>query len=150
MSMHFLFQAEPEEVLPHHGVPSLLTNPDSVYLVVQVGVVFELCALPRIAVYHLEKAIAADADHRTISGANATGRLLTDACFTCGGKKLDRTFRRARLTRDILEKGLEYRGVPVEVRVIRTEGGVTAHLLSRLGRPANILLHTLGRPTAEG
>ena len=89
---------------------------------VQGGMLVELRGLPPVAKAQLREAAQTVVGKRHISCANAIGQALTAAGFTCGGKALSRKVRPSRLARTIWERGLEFGGEVVEIRLIRTEG----------------------------
>jgi hypothetical protein len=87
---------------------------------VQGGVLMELRNLPPEALENLRDAMALVVGKRTASCANATGRVLTIAGFTCNGRALKHKLRPMTLAKAIWDGGLEYHGNPIEMRVIRT------------------------------
>lgn len=104
---------------------------------VQGGMFVELRGLSHQARAALRNALEQDVGKRHVSCANATGRALTAAGFTCGGRKLSRKVRPMRLARTIWERGLEFRGEAIELRLIRTNGGtVTDHFAGVIRKEA--------------
>lgn len=93
---------------------------------VQGGVLVQLRNLPEEAIDRLRAAMQSGAGQRSISCANANGRMLTAAGFTCGGKAMTRAVRPMKLARRVWEDGLEFKGEPVDLRIIRTDGGTVS------------------------
>jgi hypothetical protein len=87
---------------------------------VQGGVFVELRNLPPETVEDLRNAMGSMVGRRTVSCANATGRVLKTAGFTCNGRSLATKLRPMTLAKAIWDGGLECNGKPVELRVIRT------------------------------
>ncbi len=107
---------------------------------VQGGVFVELRDLPPVAVERLRQATSGLVGRRTISCANATGRVLSRAGFTCDGRTLAFTVRPMTLAKAIWDGGLEFDGKPVELRVIRTNAGtVSDHFLGVLRKEGTSL-----------
>lgn len=118
---------------------------------VQGGVLVELRGLPESAASQLRAAMTKGVGKRHISCANATGRALTAAGFTCGGKKLSRKIRPMRLARTIWERGLEFHGEKVELRLIRTNGGtVTDHFAGVIGKEATSGFRAVKKVMSKG
>jgi len=93
---------------------------------VQGGVLVQLRNLPDEAIARLRAAMEHGSGRRTISCANANARMLAAAGFTCGGKAMTRAVRPMRLARRVWENGLEFNGRPVDLRIIRTDGGTVS------------------------
>lgn len=97
----------------------------------QAGVLFELCGLPDEALSRLRAAMAQYSDKRCPSCANINARVLDTAGFTSGGKRLTGVFRPSRLASRLWRRGLEYDGMPVDLRIIQTsDQEVTDHFVS--------------------
>lgn len=109
---------------------------------VQGGVLFELRDLPDVAVEQLNAAMAELAGRRSITCARANARVLDRAGFTSGGRRLRRCVRPTTMAARLWRNGLEYNGVPVEVRVIRTASARTSdHFRAVVGKE----LRSVGR-----
>jgi hypothetical protein len=102
---------------------------------VQGGVFIELRDLPPYALVKLREGMEKMHGRKTITCANATGRVLTHAGFTCHGQPLARKVRPMKLAESIWDGGLEFNGKPVELRIIRTTSGtVSDHFVGVLGK----------------
>jgi hypothetical protein len=100
---------------------------------VQGGVFVELRDLPPEALVRLRQAMGDFEGRKTITCANATGRVLTQAGFTCNGHKLTYKVRPMTLAKAIWDGGLEYDGEAIVLRMIRTNSGtVSDHFLGVL------------------
>ncbi len=111
---------------------------------VQGGVFMELRDLPPAAVEQLRQAMTGLVGRRTISCASATGRVLSTAGFTCGGRSLAFTVRPMTLAKAIWDGGLEFNGKPVELRVIRTNTGtVSDHFIGVLRKEGTSLFRMI-------
>jgi hypothetical protein len=103
---------------------------------VQAGILFELRGLPDDAVAALRYHMQLISGHRNPSCANATGRVLTAADFTCGGHSLAHILRPSRLAARIWRHGLEYEGLPVDIRIVQAGDSVSDHFRSIWDREA--------------
>lgn len=103
---------------------------------VQAGILFELRGLPDDAVAALRYHMQRISGHRTPSCANATGRALTAAGFTCGGHSMARILRPSKLAGRIWRHGLEYEGLPVDIRIIQAGESVSDHFRTVWDREA--------------
>ncbi len=113
---------------------------------VQGGVFMELRDLPPDAVPRLREAMRAFEGRKTISCANATGRVMTNAGFTSSGHKLAYKVRPMTLAKTIWDGGLEYDGSAVALRVIRTSTGtVSDHFLGVLRKESTSLFRMVGK-----
>jgi hypothetical protein len=111
---------------------------------VQGGVFVELRNIPPEALESLRKAMSSLIGRRTISCANATGRVLTAAGFTCNGRSLSKKVRPMTLAKAIWDGGLEYNGESIELRVIRTtEETVSDHFLGVLRKESTSLFRVV-------
>lgn len=89
---------------------------------VQGGILIELRNLKSTALEEICKAMKAQSGCRSITCARANAKVLDAAGFTSGGKSIGRLVRPMALAEHIWQNGLEYRGEPVDLRVIRTGG----------------------------
>jgi hypothetical protein len=87
---------------------------------VESGVFIRPRDLPADAADALRSAMNSLAGHRTESSAHANGQLLAQAGFTSGGKSLGHAIFPYRLFKRIVDKGLEYKGQPIEFDIIST------------------------------
>lgn len=120
---------------------------------VQGGILIELRNLHEAALEEICKAMRAQSGKRSITCARANARVLDAAGFTSGGKSIGHLVRPMALARKIWENGLEFRGEPVDLRVIRTGGrSLTDHFAAvvkkestSLGRLAKKQINKLKR-----
>jgi CYTH domain len=113
---------------------------------VQGGVFIELRDLPPEALVRLRSAMGAFEGRKTITCANATGRVMTQAGFTCNGRTLAYKVRPMTLAKAIWDGGLDYNGKAVALRVIRTNSGtVSDHFLGVLRKESTSLFRAVER-----
>jgi hypothetical protein len=113
---------------------------------VQGGVFVEMLDLPPQALVRLRQAMGDFEGRKTITCANATGRVMTQAGFTCNGRKLAYTVRPTTLAKAIWDGGLEYDGKTVVLRMIRTNSGtVSDHFLGVLKKESTSLCRAAGK-----
>jgi hypothetical protein len=113
---------------------------------VQGGVFIELRHLPPPAVDAMRQAMVTVTGRRTISCANATGRVLSAAGFTCNGRLLTTAVRPMKLAEAIWNNGLEYHDSPVDLRVIRTHSAsVSDHFLRVWRKEVTSLFRVVGK-----
>lgn len=118
---------------------------------VQGGVLVQLRNLPDEAISRLRSSMEEGAGRRTISCANANARMLGAAGFTCGGKTMKRAVRPMKLARRVWESGLEFNGRPVELRIIRTDGGtVSDHFAGVMRKEFTSLCRAAKKVVAKG
>ncbi len=111
---------------------------------VQGGVFVELRNLPPEAVERLRDEMQLFVGRKTITCANATGRVMSKAGFTCTGRTLAYKVRPMTLAKAIWNGGLEYDGNPVALRVIRTSSGtVSDHFLGVLRKESTSLFRAV-------
>ena len=97
---------------------------------VQAGILFEMPQLPAAAVAQITTAAAAHSGRRSVTCARACAHVLASAGFTSGGRSLRRHVRPSRLGARLWESGLEWRGEPVDLRVIQTARSPSDHFTS--------------------
>jgi CYTH domain len=111
---------------------------------VQGGVFVELCDLPPEALVRLRTAMGAFEGRKTITCANATGRVMTQAGFTCDGRTLAYKVRPMTLAKAIWDGGLEFDGTAVTLRMIRTHSGtVSDHFVGVLRKESTSLFRAV-------
>jgi hypothetical protein len=91
--------------------------------IVQGGMFIEMRNLPERAIGALHTTMRSQQGQRTITCANATGKVLSASGFTSNGKSLARKVRPMTLARTIWNGGLEFDGKAVELRFINTNTG---------------------------
>jgi hypothetical protein len=97
---------------------------------VQAGVFFELTELPEKAVEALHEAINGLVGTRKASCAHSVALALHRAGFTSSVCSLKRVYRPSRLASVLWRGGLEYKGVPVKIRIIQTRQSISDHFVS--------------------
>jgi hypothetical protein len=121
---------------------------------VQGGVFLELRNLPPEAIVRLRAAMVSFEGRKTITCANATSRVLTQAGFTCNGRKLTYKVRPMTLAKALWDGGLEYDGEPVTLRIIRTNAGtVSDHFVGVLKKESTALVRAIEKivkPASSG
>ena len=95
----------------------------------QVGIYFELLGLPTEASDALRREMEAQKGRRTASCANANARILAAAGFTSGGRSVAQIYRPSHLAAQLWEHGLEYKDVPIDIRVIQAGHEVSDHFI---------------------
>ncbi len=90
---------------------------------VQGGVFVQMCDLPARAITELHATMRAQQGRRTITCANATGKVMSASGFTSNGKSLARKVRPMTLAQTIWDGGLEFDGEALELRFIKTNPG---------------------------
>lgn len=107
---------------------------------VQGGIFVELRDLSADAASELRTAMNELQGRRSITCARANARVLDAAGFTSGGRSLRRCVRPMALARRIWEHGLEHRGTPITLRVIRTSNrSLSDHFTSVISKEATSL-----------
>lgn len=91
--------------------------------IVQGGVFLEVCNLSERAIHQLHKTMRDHQGRRTISCANATGKVLAESGFTSNGKSLARTVRPMTLAQTLWNSGLEFEGTALQLRFVNTNPG---------------------------
>lgn len=87
---------------------------------VQGGILVQLLDAPEAALDAIRVAMGDQCGQRTITCAFANAKVLHQAGFTSGGKRLDRYVRPMSLARRIWQHGLEFNNAHLETRFIRT------------------------------
>jgi hypothetical protein len=87
---------------------------------IQSGILLLPTNLPPEAQENIFKSAQKHAGTRRATCVNSNCRVWTEAGFTVGGQPMDSYYMPFALLRDILDKGLEYKGQPVEFDLIRT------------------------------
>lgn len=107
---------------------------------VQGGILVQLLNAPDAALEALRVAMGAHSGKRTITCAFANAKVLHQAGFTSGGKRLDRYVRPMSLARRIWQNGLEFNQVRVETRFIRTtQRSVSDHFAAVMSKESTSL-----------
>ena len=86
----------------------------------QSGVFIRPKNLPPAATEALRKAMTEMTHHHSLSSARANAKVLSQAGFTSGGKKLSGQFLPLRLFKRLVDKGLEFQGQPVKFDIVST------------------------------
>jgi hypothetical protein len=111
---------------------------------VQGGVFVEMRDLPPEALARLRTAMGSFEGRKTITCAHATGRVMTEAGFTCNGRTLAYKVRPMTLAKAIWDGGLEYNGKKIVLRVIRTNSGtVSDHFIGVLRKESTSLFRAV-------
>lgn len=117
---------------------------------VQGGMLVELRQLAPEAVGELREVMHSHAGRRAITCARSNALVLHGAGFTSGGRSLRRFVRPMTLARHLWEHGLEHRGDPVELRVIRTGGqSISDHFLKVIRKESTSVGRVVKKQTAK-
>lgn len=117
---------------------------------VQAGIFYELVGLPPNAIEALRHAMQSLIGTRKASCAHSVALALHRAGFTSNGSSLRWVYRPSRLSSILWRNGLEYKGKPIEVRIIQTNKAVSDHFVSVWKREYNSAVRLIRKLFTKG